>query len=171
MLLLRLLWADESVHIAQRDDACSELASPRLSSYQLVRGDREEESNIFHREYGSSCLSCTEDSTSGCSAPGEASPVQSRGVGSLPLNCWLCCFWCSPGYGWPSELREHIAGSCPASHPPVSLGLFQQGCAQCFHPSAFIGNGCCLDPGARPCLGTSCILLDGIPWISESSLA
>ena len=34
------------------------------------------------------CLSCMEDSTSGCSTPGEASPAQSRGVGSPPFTCW-----------------------------------------------------------------------------------
>ena len=33
-------------------------------------------------------LSCTEDSTSGCSIPGETSPAQSRGAGLPPLTCW-----------------------------------------------------------------------------------
>lgn len=52
MLLLRVLWTDESVHVAQRGDACSEFASPSLSFHQLVRDDIEGESNIFHRKYG-----------------------------------------------------------------------------------------------------------------------
>jgi len=43
----------------------------------------------------------------------------SRGTGpAQPLNCWHF-FWCSPGCGWLSGLWGHIAGSCPACHPPV----------------------------------------------------
>ena len=38
------------------------------------------------------CLSCTEDSTSGCSTPGEASAAQSRGAGAPPSPCWSHIF-------------------------------------------------------------------------------
>ncbi|KFW65451.1 MAM domain-containing glycosylphosphatidylinositol anchor protein 2, partial [Pygoscelis adeliae] len=47
------------------------------------------------------------------------SPEQSRGAESPPSTCWPRCFGCSPGDDWPSGLRAHIAGSCPAFHPPV----------------------------------------------------
>jgi len=60
-------------------------------------------------------LSCTEGSTYAHRTLGEASPAQSRGAGSPPSPCWPCCFWCSPGSGWLSELWEHIAGLCPAT--------------------------------------------------------
>jgi len=36
----------------------------------------------------------------GHSAPGVASPVQSRRAGSSSPPCWLHCCECSPGYGW-----------------------------------------------------------------------
>ena len=37
-----------------------------------------------------------------------------------PSPCWPCCFGCSPGYGWPSELQAHIASSYLVFHPPIS---------------------------------------------------
>jgi len=79
---------------------------------------------VFHPEHAviGPCLSCTEDSTSRCSAPDEASLVHSRG--SPPSSYWPCVFVCSPGYGWLSGLQGHIAGSCTASQPPVLPGPF-----------------------------------------------
>ena len=84
------------------------------------------------------CHSYTEDSISGCSTPGEASPEQSRGVGSRspPSLCWPCFFRCSPGYSWLSGLWGHTAGSCPAFHSSVPPGLSWHGCTQSFHPPA-----------------------------------
>ena len=51
--------------------------------------------------------------------------------------CWPPCFGCSTGYRWLSGLRGHIAGSHPASHPPVPSGPFQQGYAQSSHPQLY----------------------------------
>ena len=86
--------------------------------------------------------------TSGCSTPGEASPVQ---AGSPLSSCWPCFFWRSPGHGWLSGQWGHIAGSHPACHPPVTPSPFCQGCAQSFCPSACVDSGGCGDPGARHC--------------------
>ena len=97
-----------------------------------------------------SLLSCTEDFISECSTPGDDSPAQSRGEGSPPLLSWTCFFWCSPGYGWLCGLRGHIVGSRPVSHPPVTPGLFQQGCAQSFHLPVYIGSGWCLNLNPKP---------------------
>jgi len=77
--------------------------------------------------------------------------VQSRGAGSPPLTCWPRFFWCSSGYSWLCELCGHIAGSCPASHPPIPSCLFRLGCTQSFLPPACISREGCLDPGARSC--------------------
>jgi len=52
----------------------------------------------------------------------------SRGAGSLPWTCWPCFFWCSPGYSLLSGLWGHIAGSCPACHPPVPPRPFWHSC-------------------------------------------
>ncbi|KAK4829686.1 hypothetical protein QYF61_006061, partial [Mycteria americana] len=41
-------------------------------------------------------------------------------------------------YGWLSGLRAHIAGSCPAFHPPVSPSPSPQGCSVSLHPPACI---------------------------------
>jgi len=46
------------------------------------------------------CLSFTVDSTSGHSTPGETSPTQSRGAGSLHSTCWPGFFQCRQGYVW-----------------------------------------------------------------------
>jgi len=122
------------------------------------------------------CPPCTEDSTPGCSTPGEVSPVQSRGAGSPTLPCWPHFFWCSPSYNWLSELQGHIAGSCPACHPLVPPSAFQQGCApslySLYSPSCTCG-GCY----ARPCTWLSWnwrgslepvwISLDGIPSLGR----
>jgi len=78
-------------------------------------------------------ISCTVDSSSGYSIPGEASPVQSRGTGSPPSLYWPWFFCCRPGYGWLSGPRGHIAASCPAHHPPLPPSPFQQGCTLSFH--------------------------------------
>ena len=46
-------------------------------------------------------LSCTEDSTSGCSMPGKITPARSRRAGSSPSTCCLCFSFfppCTPGY-------------------------------------------------------------------------
>ena len=51
------------------------------------------------------CLSCAGGSRAGCRTPGGVSREQSRGAESPPLTCWPRCFWCSPGYGWPSGLQ------------------------------------------------------------------
>jgi len=51
------------------------------------------------------CPSCTDDSTSQHSTPGELSPAQSRGGRSPPLTCWSHIFWFSPGYAWLSGLQ------------------------------------------------------------------
>jgi len=82
------------------------------------------------------CLSCTENSTSRHSTPGEASPAQSRGTRSPLSTCRPHISWYRPGYNWLSRLQEHIA-----SHPTVPSTLFQHSCIQSFHPSAFIGSG------------------------------
>ena len=96
-------------------------------------------------------LSCTEDSTSGLSIPGEASPTQSRGAVLPLLICWAHFFSCSPGYGWLSGLWGHIVGSCAASHPPVPPGPLQQGSALTFCPAACTASDGCYNPNARPC--------------------
>jgi len=70
---------------------------------------------------------------------------------SFPSTCWLCLFWCSPGYSWLSRLQEYIAGSCPICYPPAPICLFYQGCALSFHPLVLIDNEVCHNPGARPC--------------------
>ena len=62
-------------------------------------------------------------------------------------------FSCSPGYGWLSGLRAHIAGSCPAVHPPVPPSPSLQGCSQSFHRPACIDTRGCRDPGAGLALG------------------
>lgn len=80
------------------------------------------------------CLSCTEDSTSGCSNPDKVSPAQSKGAGSLPLLCWPWFFGCSTRCGWLSELWMHIAGSCLACHPPVYASPF---CSVVLSPSLY----------------------------------
>ena len=54
------------------------------------------------------CLSCVEGSRAGHGTPGEVSPEWSRGAESLPLTCWLHCFWCSQGYCWLSGLQDNI---------------------------------------------------------------
>ena len=69
-------------------------------------------------------LYCMEDSMSGRSTPGEASPMQSRKAGSPLLLCWPHFFWCSPGYGWLSGLWRHTASSYLACHPPVRPSSF-----------------------------------------------
>jgi len=56
-----------------------------------------------------------------------------------------------PGYSWLSGLWGHIAGSNPASHPPVPSSPFWQGCAQSCHPPACIDSWGCLNSGAKPC--------------------
>ena len=46
-------------------------------------------------------------------------------VSPPPSTCWPRCFWCSPGYGWPSGLQPHIAGSRDLlinQHSQVLLG-------------------------------------------------
>ena len=50
-------------------------------------------------------------------------------------------FWCSLGYDWLSCLWRHIAGWCPACHPPVPLSSFCQDCAQFFHSPACVDHG------------------------------
>jgi len=74
-----------------------------------------------------------------CSAPGEGSQIQTRGAKSHPIPCCPCCFGCSSGHSWNSELWGHIAGSCPACQPSVPPGSFQQGCISFFlHPLAML---------------------------------
>ena len=94
-------------------------------------------------------LSYTEDSTSGCSTPGEVSP---------PSPCWSCLFWCSPGYGclmvaWAVRAHFWFMSSC---HPPVFPSPFWQSWALSFHPPACIDSGVCCNPGEN--LG--CALID-----------
>ena len=96
-------------------------------------------------------LSCTEDFTPRHSMPGEVSPAQSRGAESPPSICWPCYFWCSPGYGWLSGLQGHIAGSCPAYHPPLPPRPFWQRCSPSLYPPACTTGRGCHNPGARPC--------------------
>ena len=96
------------------------------------------------------CPSFAEGSRAGCRIPGGLSPERSRGAESPPSTCWPRCFRCSPGYGWPSRLRVHIASSCPAFHPPAPPSPSLQGCSQSLHPPNCIVPGDCPDPGAGP---------------------
>ena len=55
------------------------------------------------------------------SAPGEATPAQSRVGQSLPSPSWQCWAWCTSGNGWPFRLPRHANASdstCHQSEPP-----------------------------------------------------
>ena len=105
-------------------------------------------------------LSCSEGSRAGHRTPVGVSPEWSRGAESSPSPC---CRGCSLGYGWPSGLRVHIAGSYPIFHPPVSPSPSVQGCSQSINSPVCIDIGNCHDPGAGPCtqLGVICKLAEG----------
>lgn len=92
----------------------------------------------------SPCLSCTQNSISGCIIPGEIWPVQCK---SFSLVFWPCFFWCSPGKFWLSKLWGHTAGSCAASYLQVTSSTFCQGCSLSFQPPASTDS---CDPGATP---------------------
>ena len=95
------------------------------------------------------CVSCTEDSTSGCSTPDKVSLFRAEGQDHLPhpadhaaldaaqdtvgfraarAQCWLMSIY----------------------HPP---GPFQQGCASSSHSPACNDSGSCLNPDADLALG------------------
>ena len=95
--------------------------------------------------------SCAGGSRAGCRAPGRLSPELSRGAESPPSTCWPRCLWCSPGYSWPSGLRAHTGGLCPAFHPPVPPSPSRQGCSQSLLPPAYTDSRGCPDPEAGPC--------------------
>ena len=83
------------------------------------------------------CLSCTEDSTSAGSAPGEASQHRAEGQQHLP-DLLAVLLWMQPRVQlavW--AVRAHCC-IVPSFHPPVTPGLFWQGCTQSFHPPACI---------------------------------
>jgi len=96
------------------------------------------------------CLSCTEVSTSGCSTPGDVSPVHSRDarITSLTLLAtlllmqpiiWLA-FW---------AVRAHwFMSSC--QYPP---NHFQQGCVLSLCPPAGTDSRNCCGPGVDLVLG------------------
>ena len=48
-------------------------------------------------------------------------------VGSPPSVCCLHIFCCSLGYRCPFGMQGHTAGSCLASHPPVTPKTFLAG--------------------------------------------
>jgi len=81
------------------------------------------------------------------------SPEWDRGAESPPSPCCPRCWGCSPGYGWPSGLRVHIGGSCPAFCPPVPPSPAWQGCSQSLHPPACINTGNSLTHVQDPALG------------------
>ena len=110
------------------------------------------------------CHSCARDPRAGCRTPGGVSPERSIGAESPSLRCWPRCFWCSPGYGWPSALQAHIAGSYLIFHPPVSPSSSWQGCSQAIHPPA------CIDTGERPDPGDINCLCRLILWQPEAIL-
>ena len=101
----------------------------------------------------SSMSPCTEDSASGCSTAGEASPAQSRGMGISSLRPLTAHLWMQPRIRlafWAGRAHCWLVSS---SHPPVLPGLMEQDYAQSFHPLACFGGGCSLIPATDPALG------------------
>ena len=96
-------------------------------------------------------LPYAEGSSAGCRPPRGVSPEQSRRAEPPCLTCWPCCFWCSPGHGWPSGLPAHIAGSRWASHPPVPPRPSPQGCSLSILLPAWIFARDFSDSCAGPC--------------------
>ena len=88
-------------------------------------------------------------SRAGLNTPGEISPEWRGRIPSLDLLAMLLLT--QPGISWPSGLRVHIVGSCPAFHPPVPPSPSQQGCSQSLHPPACIDSGDCPHTDAGPC--------------------
>ena len=99
------------------------------------------------------CLSCPENSTSGCSTPGENTPTHSRGAGSPPSTCWPLFFFFFFFYPAQNMVSFLVCKGTLLANvqlvTPVPPSLFWMGCAQPFHLPACIGNEGFLDPSAR----------------------
>ncbi|XP_072739350.1 uncharacterized protein [Ciconia boyciana] len=67
---------------------------------------------------GCSCLSCTEEPTTGPRTPDVASPGLHGGEESPPLTCWPRSSLHSHRCCWQPLLQKHIAGSCTTCCPP-----------------------------------------------------
>ena len=90
-------------------------------------------------------------SVCGCSIPSGFSWEQSRGAESLPSTCWSLFSWCNPGYGWPSGLQAHTAGSCWLFHWPTPQNPSPQSCSQAILHLTSICVWNWPDPDAGPC--------------------
>lgn len=98
------------------------------------------------------CLSCTGESSSGCSISHVASPVLSWGEGSPG---WQCSAYCSSRGGWPSLLCGCVAVSCSACCLPRSSGPSLQSCFPGSWPLACTSGWVYASPGAELCTSLS----------------